>query len=342
MQRCLQLAKNGSGFVAPNPMVGAVLVYENKIIGEGWHKKYGEPHAEVNCLASVKESDKHLIENSTMYVSLEPCSHFGKTPPCSDLIIRHKIKKVVIGCVDSFAKVNGSGIDKLRNAGVEVVLGDWQNECNAFNKRFFTFHTKQRPYIILKWAQTATGKIAYENSDERLFISNEITNRLVHRWRSEEAAIMVGKNTALNDNPSLNNRLWHGKNPTRIVVDKNLELPNDLNIFNNEAHTIIFNQIKEEKHHHLHFCKIDFSENILQQIMQQCYSFGIQSILIEGGSKLLQSFIDVQLWDECRIINNEQLIINNGLDAPKLNNYAHFKTEYILNDRIDYYFINEI
>ena len=337
IQRCLQLAENGSGFVAPNPMVGAVLVYEGKIIGEGWHHQFGEAHAEVNCINSVKEEDKYLIEKSTLYVSLEPCSHFGKTPPCADLIIRQKIKKVVIGCVDSFAKVNGSGIEKLRNAGIETVLGDWQEECRSFNKRFFTFHQQQRPYIILKWAQTANGKIAYENSDKRLLISNEITNRLVHRWRSEEAAIMVGKNTVVSDNPALTNRFWRGKNPTRIVIDKNLELPATLRVFGNEALTVIFNRIKEEKQGYLYFCKISFDKNILPQILHQCYLSGIQSILVEGGKQLLQSFIDEKIWDECRIITNKTMNITNGLNAPHISDSRTFKTEYLMNDSIDYY-----
>lgn len=340
IKRCLELAKNGSGFVAPNPMVGAVLVYENKIIGEGWHKKYGEAHAEVNCIKSVKESDKHLITDSIIYVSLEPCSHFGKTPPCSDLIIRHKIKKVVIGCVDSFAKVNGSGIEKLRNAGVEIVLGDWQNECKDFNKRFFTFHQRQRPFIVLKWAQSANNRISFanqHNSDERLFISNEFTNRLVHKWRSEEAAIMIGRNTALVDNPSLTNRLWHGRNPARIVIDKNLQLSQALHIFNHEARTFIFNQIKDDQKDNLHFIKISFAQNTLQQVLHQCFLHNIQSILVEGGTQLIQSFIDENLWDECSVINNEQLIINNGLSAPSINNAIFVKTEYLMNDRIDYY-----
>lgn len=337
MQRCLQLAENGSGFVAPNPMVGAVLAYEGKIIGEGWHRKFGEAHAEVNCINSVMESDRHLIKKSTLYVSLEPCSHFGKTPPCADLIIRCKIKKVVIGCVDSFAKVNGSGIEKLRNVGVETVLGDWQDECKNFNKRFFTFHQQQRPYIILKWAQTANKKMAYENNAQRLLISNDITNRLVHRWRSEEAAIIIGKNTAFADNPALTNRLWRGKNPTRMVIDKNLELSANLRVFNNAADTVIFNQLKEAKQKHLHFCKISFDKNILPQILRQCYLQGIQSILVEGGKQLLQSFIDEKIWDECRIITNEKILVENGLNAPYISDTAISKTEYLLSDRVDYY-----
>ncbi|MBC7722390.1 MAG: bifunctional diaminohydroxyphosphoribosylaminopyrimidine deaminase/5-amino-6-(5-phosphoribosylamino)uracil reductase RibD, partial [Pedobacter sp.] len=214
MFRCLELAVLGKGNVAPNPMVGSVLVHEGRIIGEGYHQLYGQPHAEVNCINSVAENDKYLIPQSTLYVSLEPCSHFGKTPPCSDLIIKHDIKKVVVGCRDSYEEVNGKGIENLQQNGVEVVLGILENDCKNLNKRFFTFHTKKRPFIILKWAETANGKIA-SNTNERLLISNDFSNRVVHKWRSEEGAILVGTKTASLDNPSLNNRLWHGKNPIR-------------------------------------------------------------------------------------------------------------------------------
>lgn len=336
IKRCLALAVKGAGFVAPNPLVGAVLVYRHKIIGEGWHRVYGEAHAEVNCINSVKDEDKHLIEQSTLYVSLEPCSHFGKTPPCTGLILRHNIKKVVIGCVDSFTKVNGSGIQKLRNAGVETVLGDWQNECKAINKRFFTYHEKKRPYIILKWAQTADQKIA-GNNNERLRISNDLTNRLVHKWRSEEAAIMVGKNTAMKDNPSLSNRLWSGKNPVRIVIDKNLELPAGLNIFNREAKTVIFNFHKEEIKDNLHFTKIADEKNLPEQVMQKCFEHDIQSILVEGGAQLHRSFIDAHLWDECRIITNEALVVAEGLASPALQHFTQTHSFHLQNDRIDFF-----
>lgn len=336
IRRCLELAIKGTGFAAPNPLVGAVLVYRDKIIGEGWHQQYGEAHAEVNCISSVKNDDKHLIEQSTLYVSLEPCSHYGKTPPCTDLILRHNIKKVVIGCVDSFTKVNGSGIMKLQNAGVDVVLGDWQNKCKATNKRFFTFHEKKRPYIILKWAQTADQKIA-GNDNRRLHISNDISNRLVHKWRSEEAAIMIGKNTASKDNPSLSNRLWSGKNPVRIVIDKNMELSTGLNIFNQEARTFIFNYHKEEIKGNLHFIKISAGKNLLEQVTQKCFELNIQSILVEGGVQLHQSFIGAQLWDESRIITNETLTITRGLDAPILQNFRQTDSFYLLNDRVDFF-----
>ena len=243
MERCLQLAKLGAGHVAPNPMVGSVLVYENRIIGEGYHRKYGEAHAEVNCIASIDDQDIQFIERSTLYVSLEPCAHYGKTPPCSDLIIRKKIPRVLIGCRDPFKEVNGKGIEKLEAAGVNVVTGILEKNCKELNRRFFIFHTKKRPYIILKWAQTSDKKIAV-NSDKPLKISNEFTNRLVHKWRSEEAAILVGTNTALADDPLLTNRLWSGKNPVRLVIDKELKLPAGAKIFNIDAPTVVFNLYK--------------------------------------------------------------------------------------------------
>src|SRR5258706_3862500 len=259
MRRCLELATLGAGNVAPNPMVGAVLVYHGRIIGEGYHQKYGEAHAEPNSIASVKEEDRKLISQSTMYVSLEPCVHFGKTPPCADLIIKHKIPKVVIGCRDPFKEVNGRGIEKLKAAGVETEPGVLEKECKELNKRFFTFHTKHRPYIILKWAQTANGFIATspqtplqrrgafeESANKRLLISNEYSNRLVHKWRSEEAAILVGTNTALKDDPQLTTRLWTGNNPVRMVIDMDLKLPSSLKLFDDEVSTIIFNTIKHD------------------------------------------------------------------------------------------------
>jgi len=254
MSRCIELAKLAAGQVAPNPMVGAVLVYEDKIIGEGYHKKYGEPHAEVNCINSVLAENKDLIEKSTIYVSLEPCSHYGKTPPCVDLIIKNKIKKIVIGCKDIYKEVAGKGIEKLKNSGAEVIVDILENECKDLNKRFFTFHQKNRPYIILKWAQSANGKIG-SLSGERILISNDYSNRLVHKWRSDEAAILVGTNTALKDNPSLTTRLWEGNNPIRIVIDKENNLPSTLEVFNHEANTIIFNLYKDSIENNLQFIK---------------------------------------------------------------------------------------
>lgn len=333
MQRCFELAQKGAGFVAPNPMVGAVLVYEGKIIGEGWHQQYGKAHAEVNCINAVKEEDRKLIQQSTLYVSLEPCAHYGKTPPCADLIIQYKIPKVVIGCADPFEKVDGKGMEKLKTAGIEVIHGILEKEAKDINKRFFTFHTKRRPYIILKWAQTADGIIA-GLSGERLLISNEYSNRLVHKWRSEEAAILVGTNTALLDNPELTTRLWEGHLPLRLIIDRKLTLPADLKIFNQQVPTIIFNTIKQEEQENLVYCKLNDTNSLLSQIMDALYQRNIQSVLVEGGSALLQSFIEEGNWDEARVITNTTLKIENGLSAPLLNNAHQIFEQQLLTDKI--------
>ena len=335
MQRCIQLAQLGQGMVAPNPMVGSVLVYQDQIIGEGYHQQYGQPHAEVNCINSVAEADKGLISQSTLYVSLEPCAHFGKTPPCADLIIKHNIPKVIIGCRDPFEAVNGKGIDKLLAAGVDVTVGILEEECKILNKRFFTFHTKKRPYIVLKWAETANRFIG-NDTQERLLISSETTNKLVHKWRSEEAAILVGTNTALLDNPSLTNRLWTGKQPIRLVIDKLLSLPKSLNIFDNKQLTIVFNLVKHEEELNLIYYKLEENAPLLQQIMDACYQLNIQSILVEGGNKTLQSFIDNELWDEARVITNTQLTIEKGVPSPILFNARNSSTTKIGNELITY------
>jgi diaminohydroxyphosphoribosylaminopyrimidine deaminase / 5-amino-6-(5-phosphoribosylamino)uracil reductase len=332
MHRCIQLARKGAGNVAPNPLVGALLVYDNRIIGEGWHQKYGEAHAEVNCIndalvhPSVSEAS---ISSSTLYVSLEPCAHYGKTPPCTDLIIKHKIAKVVIGCRDPFPAVNGKGIEKLQAAGVEVVVDVLEKECKELNKRFFTFHTRQRPFVILKWAQTADGFIAHSNllqpgegtlgssSEDRLYISNEYTNRFVHKWRSEEAAILVGTNTALLDNPALTTRIWPGPSPVRAVLDTNLRLPTSLHLFDQSVKTIVFNSIKNAAEGNLIFYKIE-KRNIVRQLLAGLYKMNIQSVLVEGGAALLQSFIDEGLWDEARVIAGKNITIGKGVVAPLL------------------------
>ena len=317
MHRCLQLAKMGTGNVAPNPMVGAVLVYENEIIGEGYHQQYGQAHAEVNCINNVSEANQSLIEKSTLYVSLEPCAHFGKTPPCADLIIKNKIPNVVIACRDSYEEVDGKGIQKLQQAGVNVIVGILEKEALELNKRFFTFHRKQRPYIILKWAQSKDAKIA-RHDFSALKISNDITNRMVHKWRSEEAAILVGTNTALHDNPSLTTRLWKGNNPVRLVLDLQLKLPLSLHLFDGSVKTIVFNQVKHEEENGVTFYKLSSGEDIISGLLNVLYRLKIQSVLIEGGARLLQSFIDQNYWDEARVITNEQLIIESGINAPEL------------------------
>ncbi len=344
MQRCLQLAAEGAGTTAPNPMVGAVLVYEGRIIGEGYHRQYGFAHAEVNCINSVAAEDEHLIPSSTIYVSLEPCAHFGKTPPCADLIIQKKIPRVVVGCRDPFKEVDGKGIEKLLNAGVEVITGVLEEECRLLNQRFFTFYTQQRPYVLLKWAQTAEGNMAYpHNVDanaaeaQRLFITNPVTNKLVHKWRSHEAGILVGTNTALLDDPALDNRLWYGPGPVRMVVDMPLKLPQTLKLFNGQRKTIVFNSIKEEEAGNIVYCKVNSNDNLVEQILNTCHRLRILSLMVEGGPALLNSFIDAGRWDEARVITNDTLFIGEGLPAPRLRGYRFSHSEKIFSDKIDYF-----
>jgi diaminohydroxyphosphoribosylaminopyrimidine deaminase/5-amino-6-(5-phosphoribosylamino)uracil reductase len=340
MHRCLELAKLGSGHVSPNPMVGAVLVYNDKIIGEGYHQQYGEAHAEVNCLNSVTEENKKFISQSALYVSLEPCTHFGKTPPCTDLILHHKIHKVIIGCIDPFVSVNGKGADKLKEAGAEVETGMLEKECKEINKRFFTFQTLFRPYIILKWAETADGRIS-ANGKDRLFISNENTNRLVHKWRSEEASILIGTNTALLDDPELTTRYWAGSSPIRMVLDMELRLPQQLKIFNDGKRTIIFNSKKQSDEGELFFYKLNRDESIVKQILNALYKLNIQSVLVEGGRKLLQAFIDEGLYDEIRRISNRKLTIDDGLAAPVFSSNSFFKEIKIQDDLVSIY-LNDV
>lgn len=307
ISRCIEIAKNGLGNTRPNPMVGSVIVYDNKIIGEGYTSVYGGPHAEVNAINSVK--NKSLLNKSTLYVTLEPCSHFGKTPPCSDLIIKHKIPNVVIGCIDDNKKVAGQGIKKLKNSGCNVIVGILEHECKNHHKRFFTFHNKKRPYIILKWAETNDGFIAPKTQKEQkpVWITNSYSRQLVHKWRAEEQAILVGTNTVLKDNPSLTARNWTGKNPTRVVIDMIEKLPKTLSVFNNEAETILISDKT-----------IDFSKNVTQQICDLLFKKNINSVIIEGGTKTLQTFIDTNLWDEARVFIGQPKF-NKGLKAPKLN-----------------------
>ena len=345
MHRCIQLARLASGNVAPNPMVGSVLVYEGRIIGEGYHQEYGKAHAEVNCLASVKEEDRHLISLSTLYVSLEPCAHFGKTPPCADLVIEKKIPKVVVGCRDPFLQVNGKGIEKLLAADIEVNHGILEKECKELNRRFFTYHMQHRPYVVLKWAQTLDGRIAGTDTARRK-ISNEFTNRLVHKWRSEEMGIVVGTNTARNDDPQLNTRLWPGKNAIRIVADMNLRLPAWLHVFDGSIPTIIFNKHKHtlpfekvpaNKLEGVNYYQVTEDVSLVHQLLNGIYQHGIQSILVEGGAQLLQSFIDEGLWDEAKVITNEQLIIGDGLPAPQLSHAKLVTTEAVFSDVVRTY-----
>jgi diaminohydroxyphosphoribosylaminopyrimidine deaminase/5-amino-6-(5-phosphoribosylamino)uracil reductase len=318
IRRCIELAKNGFGTTYPNPLVGSVIVCNNKIIGEGWHKKSGEAHAEVNAVNSVK--DKSLLKKATIYVSLEPCSHFGKTAPCCDLIIENEIPNVVIGTVDPNIKVAGNGIKKLIEAGKKVTVGILEAECNELNKRFFTFHQKKRPYVILKWAESQDGFIAPLSKSEQkpVWITNEFSRQLVHKWRSEEQAILVGTKTAIDDNPKLDVRDWSGKNPIRIVLDQNNRISKDSHIFDNQVKTIIFtNSLTSINTENTTFEVLDFKQNLGEQILNVLYKHQIQSVIIEGGSQTLQTFIDENLWDEARIfIGNNSF--KNGTKAPIL------------------------
>lgn len=357
MQRCIELARKGAGSVAPNPMVGAVLLHNNVIIGEGWHQRYGEAHAEVNCIRNAEANGfADLLARSTIYVSLEPCAHFGKTPPCSDLIIKHKIPKVVIGCRDPFKEVDGKGIEKLKAAGVEVIVDVLKNECIDLNIRFFTFHLQQRPYIILKWAQTKNGKIAaplnprlneevgqvpggetLNSAHQRLLISNEVTNRLVHQWRSEEASILVGTNTALLDDPQLTNRYWPGKQPIRLLLDKQLRLPNTLKLFSDGEKTIIFNSIRNSEEENIQYYQLPNYDDTIPALLNALYQLKLNSVIVEGGAQLLQSFIAAGLWEEARIITNQQLTVAEGLAAPQLANEVQVAEQQIGTDLIVFY-----
>ena len=325
IKRCIELAKNGLGTTYPNPLVGCVIVFGNKIIGEGWHIKSGESHAEVIAIESVK--NKELLSSSTLYVSLEPCSHFGKTPPCADLILKYNIPNVVIGTIDPNSKVAGKGIQKLIDAEVNVTVGILEKECNELNKRFFTFHKKNRPYIILKWAESSDRFISPKNKSEQkpVWISNEYSRQLVHKWRSEEQAILVGTQTILDDNPTLTVREWVGENPIRVVIDKENNIDSSSNVYDNQAKTIVFsNKEINSNFDTIQYIKIDFDKNSTQAIADKLFENNIQSIIIEGGRKTIQSFIDADLWDEARVFIGEINLIE-GTKAPELNRSFHSK-----------------
>jgi diaminohydroxyphosphoribosylaminopyrimidine deaminase / 5-amino-6-(5-phosphoribosylamino)uracil reductase len=315
IKRCIQIASNGLGNTYPNPLVGAVLVHENKIIGEGWHHSSGNPHAEVNAINNVK--DKSLIPFSTLYVTLEPCSHFGKTPPCSLLVIKKNIKKVVVGTVDNNPKVAGKGIEMLQNKGIEVILGVCEEECKALNKRFFTFNDKKRPYIILKWAKSKDNFISPNQKNNQLpfWISNEYSRILTHKWRTEEQAILVGTQTVLNDNPTLDARLWNGNNPIRVVIDANDVIDDNFNIKNNQATTLIFTKKIKENTDTISYVNYSNEDNLCELILDTLYQKGIQSVIIEGGSITLQHFINQNLWDEARIFEGN-IFLNSGTKSP--------------------------
>jgi len=338
-RRCLELAENGLGRVATNPLVGSVIVVDDKIIGEGYHAIFGAPHAEANAINSVK--DISLFKKSTLYVNLEPCAHFGKTPPCADLIIEKKIPRVKIGILDPFPCIAGKGIEKLKAAGIEVEVGFNETENWFLNRRFLTFYEKDRPYIILKWAETADGfidinRVQSENNRPTL-INDELTLSLVHKWRSEEQAILVGTNTVLMDNPMLNVRSYSGKNPVRMIIDQNLKIPKHYNVFDRSVNTIIFNSKKEEIDGNIVYKKVDFSI-IVKEILKYCFNEKIQSILVEGGAKLHSTFINSGMWDEARIFRTEDCF-GNGVKAADICHIPN-KQKQIGNSQL--YFYNNV
>ncbi|HVW15593.1 MAG TPA: bifunctional diaminohydroxyphosphoribosylaminopyrimidine deaminase/5-amino-6-(5-phosphoribosylamino)uracil reductase RibD [Mucilaginibacter sp.] len=318
MQRCLELAALGMGNVSPNPMVGAVIVHEDKIIGEGYHRQYGQAHAEVNAVndaLSKYDNAEELLKNSTIYVSLEPCAHYGKTPPCADLIIKHRIGHVVVGCRDPFEQVNGKGTERLREAGIEVTVGILEAACRRLNHRFFTRVQEKRPYVILKWAQTTDGFFAPVDGSQ-FWITGVESRKLVHKWRSEEDAVLVGKNTVIADNPQLSTRLWPGKSPKRVVIDRRLELGRDTNIFDQSVETLVFNEVKTDIEGKIKYIALeDFDRFVPQYILYQLYLQDIQSVIIEGGAKTLDSFIAAGLWDEARIFTGRG-VLEQGVRAP--------------------------
>lgn len=336
MQRGIELALLGQGNVAPNPLVGAVIVHQGKIIGEGYHKKYGEAHAEVNAVNSVL--DISLLSEATIYVTLEPCAHVGKTSPCANLIVQHQFKRVVIGCVDSFSAVSGKGIERIRESGIDVTVGCLENECRQLNKHFFTFHEKNRPFVFLKWAQTLDGKIDNGNHNQNVTrISSEESKTLVHQWRNNHQAILVGRKTVENDNPSLTVRAVFGKNPIRIVLDPKANLALDYNIFNNEARTFVLNLLKNKTIDNVEYIKLNNLSPI--SILEKLTELNIISVLIEGGAQTLQSFIDANLWDEAAILQGN-VSFEEGTYAAKLNRKSNYSFEYF-GDTISMYSKND-
>ena len=331
IKRCIGLARKALGRTYPNPLVGSVIVHNGKIIGEGYHHKAGENHAEINAINSVENKD--LIPESTIYVSLEPCAHYGKTPPCALKIKELGFKKVVIGAMDSHDKVNGKGKKIIQDAGIEVISGILEQECIELNKRFFTYHEQKRPYIILKWAESGDGYL--DKDFKPTSISNTLVNQWVHQLRADEHAILVGTQTALNDNPSLTVRNVEGENPVRILIDFDLKVPENFNIYNKEAKTLVLNSTKEESKDNIRFIKIR-KENFLPDLMNALYKEQIQSVIIEGGRFTLQQFINAGLWDEAIVIKNESLILKNGTKAPQFNHTAN-KIENYRDNSVSFY-----
>lgn len=331
IKRCIELARKALGKTYPNPLVGSVIVHNGKIIGEGYHHKAGENHAEINAINSVKNKD--LIPESTIYVSLEPCAHYGKTPPCALKIRELGFKKVVIGAMDSHDKVNGKGKKIIQEAGIEAVSGILEKECIELNKRFFTYHEKKRPYIILKWAESGDGFL--DKDFKPTAVSNSLVNQFVHQLRADEHAILVGTQTALNDNPSLTVRNAKGVNPVRILIDFYLKVPAHFNIYNNDSKTLVLNSLKEGIENHIQFIKIN-KDDFLPELMKALYKEQIQSIIIEGGRFTLQQFIDVSLWDEAIVIKNENLKLENGTKAPVFN-YTADRLENFRDNIVSFY-----
>lgn len=318
MHRALELALNGLGQVAPNPMVGCVILYKDIIVAEGYHQHYGEAHAEVNAVANLSQTINP--KECTVYVTLEPCSHFGKTPPCADLLIKHQFKSVVVGCLDVNPLVAGRGIQKLQEAGIEIITGVLEQECIELNKRFFTFHQKKRPYIILKWAQTADGfisKLPLPANKEENWISSEASKTLVHQWRANEASILVGKNTVIADNPELTVRLVDGNNPLRLVIDKNIELPLTSAVFSKKAFTIVYNSKKETSEGNVWYKQLNFENDVISQILEDLWTRNITSVIVEGGAIVLNQFIEQNKWDEAQVFVNPNLFFEKGVTAPK-------------------------
>jgi len=320
MLRAIELARLGMGNVSPNPMVGCVIVYNGVIIGEGYHREYGKPHAEVNAVNSVK--DKKLLKESTLYVTLEPCSHHGKTPPCSDLILQHRIPNIIVGTIDPFAQVAGSGIEKLRNGGCKVLQGFLEDRCIELNRRFFTFHQKKRPYIILKWAQTADGFIDIDRSQEHYgkptWITNNLSKISVHKMRADESAIIVGTNTAQKDNPSLTLREWRGNSPLRLLIDRDLKLSAELSLFDQSVPTIVYTSKEVSPKNNLEFQRILFNGKELEQILIDLHGRGVLSLIVEGGQILINSFINKNIWDEARVFIGKTNF-HRGVKAPVFN-----------------------
>ena len=321
MNKCIALAKQGLGNTYPNPLVGSVVVYKGEVIGSGWHQKSGEAHAEVHSIRHV--SDRSLLADSSLYVNLEPCSHYGKTPPCTDLIIQSGIRHVVIGMKDPFEKVNGRGIQKLRHAGVRVDVGIEAAACRELNKRFITTIEKQRPYIILKWAETLDRFLApkTKTTNDPVWISNLLSRTLAHQWRAEEQSILIGKQTALDDNPALTTRLHKGPSPIRLLIDPKEEVDRKAKVFNPDQKVIVFTANKSRTEAHIEYVAIDFSANGLQQILSTLFQKGIQSMLVEGGSITLQHFIDSGLWDEARVITGREKFVE-GITAPNITSFS--------------------